>query len=336
MKPSHVFAIVSGLSLAGCAGQVPPTQARAGSLPTSPRTHPDSAILIFATDSGALRYWPIRARGGLQSKLLATLQNVGRPNSMASDGDIIAIGVTSPPSVVLYDINTMKQTNIADPYGVPSDVAFDKQGNILTINRLGAVGADVVAYTSPQYTPAELTCPLINSEPAYIAADRHGDIFVNANSAVTEIPKGPNGYNSQHCSQLPFHVNGYSAGLLVDPKNDALVVFDDPDECAGGNEANMTTYQKPYGRSKPSNKRLGPICASTLRFGPDDDLVFFFGGPTEAPRGDGDYSSDVVIHQRTYPDAKHERGYHDPQLGPAFAAVQSGQLEERDSAMELL
>src|SRR5580704_5131872 len=125
------LAITLALTYAGCAAQIAP----ATSPITSPakaahRSHLDSNMLIFATDSGELRYWPISQHGGRTSYLLAKLTNVNGPSAMASHGDTIALGVGTPSSIVLYNAASGQQTSLGELHGYPLDIAYDTAGNI--------------------------------------------------------------------------------------------------------------------------------------------------------------------------------------------------------------
>jgi hypothetical protein len=320
---SSTIMLLSVIS-AGCAAQVTP----AGSLVTdnatvtsAHRTHLNNHMLIFTTTSGELRYWPIDKRGGRMSHLLGTLSGIAHPTAMAANADTVAIAVDSPPSIVLYDTSTGTQTSLPDSHGSPADVAFDKQGNIVALN-----GGNVVVYRAPQFTHTVLACDVLNAFSLYVATDREGDIFVNqlvnSNSSIIEIPKGPKGYEPHKCSQLPIQESGYAGGLLVDPATDALVVFHNPDLCAGGNEGVMDIYGKPYGQGTETSKNLRGNCANALRFGPDDEQVYFSdGSPTLVPRNGRPNSTGIHISQRTYPGGKGYAEYRSPDLAAGVATI---------------
>jgi hypothetical protein len=324
MQLSRFFQILPALALSGCAA-LPGTSA---TTVASERVHLDSGMLIFATAKGELRYWPIREQGGRTSSPLGTLQNVSDPTAMAAHGDTLAVAVSRPPSIVLYNARTAQQANIPVASGVPLDVAYDRQGNIVTLNRLKRFKGNVIVYAPPQFAPKILSCKLITSESGYIAVDPHGNIYVNdqvdTDGAVIEIPKGPRGYKPEHCTRLPVEVSGYAAGLQVDPKTNSLVVFNNPGECAGGDEANMTIYDKPYGRGRSKTDHLGSICALVLRLGPDDGRVFFEGAPSEArSRTIPATESGGIVNQRTYPDGRILKSYYDPRLTSAITSSEA-------------
>ncbi len=329
MRYLHFFAITSAVAYAGCAAHIPATSlpttvaaARADSASSPNPVHLTKDMLIFITDSGQLRYWPIDKHGGRTSHPIGTVTGASAPTAMAADGNTIAIAFAKPPSIVLYNTTTAVQTSLPNSNGSPIDIAFDKQGDLIALTTY----SDVVAYKPPAFKAKTLHCGLIGSDRTNIAADREGDIFINqtfgSTSAVIEIPKGPNGYEPGKCSQLPISEEGYSAGLLVDPNTDALVVFHEPDECAGGNEAEMDIYGKPYGKGTTITKNLNGNCAYMLRFGPDSQQVYFSdGSPTLRGRNmlPNDYG--VHIEQRDYPDGGGNATYRSPHMAAGVATI---------------
>ena len=246
--PSLRFLLPSLLVLAtGCAAQLPSTSTQTQTNAAAQIAKPPEHTLIFATADGQLRYWKIDNHGGKTSQLLGTLKGVQNPTAMAANGDTIAVAVTTPPEIVLYDTDTGKQRKLSVLEGSPADIAYDGSGNIVVFNNGGTSGANVTAYTAPKFTATELQCSLL-SEYSYIAADREGNIYTNnflgSGLAIVEIPKGASGYEPQNCKQLPIEESGDGAGLLVDPKTDALVVFHNPDQCAGGQRSQHDHLQQ--------------------------------------------------------------------------------------------
>jgi hypothetical protein len=322
------LAITLALTYAGCAAQIAP----ATSPITSPakaahRSHLDSNMLIFATDSGELRYWPISQHGGRTSYLLAKLTNVNGPSAMASHGDTIALGVGTPSSIVLYNAASGQQTSLGELHGYPLDIAYDTAGNIIVLNVIDDHHRDIIVYEPPQFAPTTLSsCAFIDYNSSYVAADNEGNIYINQNipesATVIEIPKNPSGYAPERCSKLPISETGSAAGLLVDAKTDNLVVFHEPDLCAGGNEAEMNVYGKPYGRGTKMSKNLHGNCADTLRFGLDDTQVYFLdGSPELRTRNSGPNDYGEHVDQRNYPGGGGRGVYRDSRLATGVATI---------------
>jgi hypothetical protein len=327
MRPSRFLTVFLAIVFSGCAAQLPAASSAPGTVgatSTAPRhARLSDNMLIFLTDGGELRYWPIDRKGGRTSYSIGTVTGVSDPTAMAANGNTIAISAGNPPSVVLYDVTTGTQASLPDKKGNPVDLAYDKQGNIVVLNG----NRDVVVYKAPQFSPKLLQCSLLlSSFASYIAANREGDIFINqqidSDSNVIEIPKGPRGYEPGKCSQLPIQEEGYAAGLLVDPKTDALVVFHEPDQCAGGNEAEMDVYGKPYGKGSTIRKNLNGNCAYMLRFGPDAEHVYFIdGSPTLRARHGGPNDSGIHVDQRDYPSGAGNGEYRNPRFSAGVATI---------------
>jgi hypothetical protein len=113
MRFRRLLAIVISLFVTGC--QAPPATAslpaiangvRAGGATESRHMHLSKHMLVFITDSGELRYWPIDAKGGHISYPLGTVTGATSPTAMAANGDTVAIAFSNPSSVVLYDTAT--------------------------------------------------------------------------------------------------------------------------------------------------------------------------------------------------------------------------------------
>jgi hypothetical protein len=245
---------------------------------------------------------------------------------MSASGDTIAVGVGTPSSIVLYDAASGQQTSLPEP-GYALDVNYDAQGNIIVLNVIDNHHRDIIVYEPPQFAPTTLSsCAFIDYNSSYIAADNEGNIYINQNipesATVIEIPKGPSGYTPELCSKLPIRETGSAAGLLVDAKTDNLVVFHEPDLCAGGNEAEMNVYGKPYGRGTRISKNLHGNCAGTLRFGLDDTQVYFLDGSPELHvRNSGPNDYGEHIDQRNYPGGGGHGEYRDSHLATGVATI---------------
>jgi hypothetical protein len=240
MRFRRLLAIVISLFVTGC--QAPPATAslpaiangvRAGGATESRHMHLSKHMLVFITDSGELRYWPIDAKGGHISYPLGTVTGATSPTAMAANGDTVAIAFSNPSSVVLYDTATGTQRSLRVGRGAPTDIAYDNQGNIVVFDSY----AEILVYRAPQFARKLVNCELVTASDSYIAADREGDIFVNQQSRganeIVEIPKGSKGYESKKCSKLPIEEDGYNAGLAVDPKTMISSYFTIP-TCARG------------------------------------------------------------------------------------------------------
>jgi hypothetical protein len=312
MQFSRAFAILVALTFAGCVGQSPSSNPYFGAGPARDqnstslnlnRVHLNNHMLIFVTNKNELRYWPIDKNGGRTSYSIGTLKNVSGASAMAANGSTIAVAVQKPPSVVLFDTSTGNQSSLADSGGIPIDIAYDTHGDIFALN---GTYRNVIVYKAPRFTATVVNCSLFAGVPEYVAVDRQGNIFVNvsvnSNSAIIEIPKGPNGYEQRKCSQLPIQESGYPAGLLVDSKTNSLIVFHNPDQCAGGEEGVMDTYAAPYGKGELTSTNLHGNCTATLRFGPDQQHVYFEDASPTLPRGHiRPTIGDIHVSQRSYP-----------------------------------
>lgn len=302
---------------AGCSAsptQMPPQVGTASTSavvarPETTATLPPSLITINGAD-GRVMSWPLTAHGGKHPTPISGPLAVGRFLSLAADGARLAIADGNLKQLVTYNLSTREEQTFADPYGTPVDVAIDKNENIYIVNLVQKT-ANVVRYARGARLPQELTCPTFGHEDS-IAIDNEGDVLVNGYQKsgatdVIEMPNGPGGVKSGDCMVLPLRGQpGYEAGLAVDPKTDDLIVFDDPDLCAGGNEGLMTVYSPPYGKTAPRTKLLGGNCAGGVRLSADSTRIFYL---------DSDVSgSFVFIRQASYPGGTPMGAYFGPEV----------------------
>jgi len=258
-------------------------------------------LIAINNRSGRLVSWPINPGGGNHPTTLSGPLGVNG-SGMAANGHLVVAASQYPPGVVTYNVQTKQEVTLADPFGVPIDVAIDKNSAIYILNVGTPTGIDnVTKYPGGSPHPRKLVCKFLKSGQA-IAVDNEGDIFVNGyghtgGAGVVEIPSGPNGPEPQNCTRLHLKAEpGYVAGLAIDPKTDDLIVLDDPDDCAGGIEGRMTIYPKPYEIATSVTHDLGANCAGWIRLNASSDIVFV---------GDEDVSGSFsFILQRSYPEGR--------------------------------
>jgi hypothetical protein len=253
-------------------------------------------LVTLNASTHVLEYWPVGPNGGKAPQPLSGALS-GNPAFVgAAFGTTVVLAGQSPPSIFLYDLTSKHQRVLADPYGTPIDVAVDRGRNVYALNLAGNQG-NVTWYGPSSRHPRLLACSRMGEGEA-IAVDNEGDLFVNgypphAAAGVIEIPN-PLVARPQGCMRLRLRAEpGYVAGIAVDPKTDDLIVFDNPDDCAGGYEGRMTIYPKPYDPSTATVKELNANCAGGLRLNAPSTLLFF--GDETVSGGSG------FIQQRTYP-----------------------------------
>ena len=247
--------------------------------------------VIIAGYRGGLEYWPLGPKGSKTPTQIKGLSDVHTTYGLAAAGQHVVIADGN--KTVVFDLRTQHETVLPDTTGFAADVAIGKNGAIYVANIIanGKAG-DVLVYPE-NGNPYSLECGLLK-EPAYIALDNEGNVFLNdvVRTQIVEIPV------SGKCAPLALSPgeSGYAAGVAIDPKTDDLLVLDDPDYCAGGIEGRLTTYRKPYEKGIGRSLDLGYSCSGSLRLNADSSLVFI---------GDQDVSAGrSFILQRTYPEGK--------------------------------
>ena len=257
---------------------------------------PRPALLTLNTSTRKLEYWPVNSQGGKRSVPFSAPLS-GDPSFVAGAfDDTVILASQHPPAILLYNLRTMALRQVPDTYGVPADVAVDKQHDLYVLNADAGAGS-VVEYAAATLRPQVLTCSKIGMGEA-IAVDNEGDVFVNgyvphAAPGVIEILGTTAGPGPRPCVRLALRPEtGYVAGVAVDPKNDDLIVFDDPDFCAGGIEGRMTIYAKPYGAT-PTVRNLDGVCPGGIRLDATSTRIFFNDQTVSGSR--------AYIVQTTYP-----------------------------------
>jgi hypothetical protein len=260
------------------------------------------AVITLDASSKALEYWPIGPHGARRPQPLTDALGGNPAFVAAAFGHTVVLASQRPPSLVLFDLVSKRERVLADPDGTPLDVAVDRGRNLYALNLEGNAGT-VTFYPATSRRPRRLACSNIGVGEA-IAVDNEGDAFVNgypphAPAGVIEIPRAS---QSQGCVRLSLRPEpGYVAGIAVDPKTDDLIVFDDPDDCAGGLEGRMTIYSAPYDPRTATVRELGANCAGGLRLNAAGTLVFFADETVSGGSG--------FIAQRTYPGGRGTASY---------------------------
>jgi len=224
--------------------------------------------LITLDSNGAIAYWPISPSGG------NTLTEISKPlgisaNGMAANDEVVVMADYYHSQLVSYNVKTKAMTALADPYGNPFDVAIGKTGTIYALNF-----KNVAVFRPGTSQPSELSCSRVN-EGESIAVNKQGDVFVdgygNKFEGVIEYKAGKN-----NCTTPDLNpVEGYIAGVGVDPKTDSLITIDDPDLCAGGLEGRMFIYPKPYHvRTAREVDLYATYCSGSFRLNSTSTLVF--------------------------------------------------------------
>jgi len=255
------------------------------------------ALITLNLQNGELEYWPIRSGGGDQPHQLSAPLGVFNAYALAANGNVIVIANDSPSEIVTYDVKSKTENTTADPFGEAIDVAVGKDGTIYALNV-----NNVAVYHPGSSQPSELTCQYLNDDVA-VAVDDESDLFVNGYGpggfmGVVEFPAGSN-----TCAKVPIRKeSGYAGGIGIDPKNDDLIVVDNPDLCAGGLEGIMLVYPKPYGHKLAHKKNLNAnYCAGTFRLNAASTTIFVYDATISAGY--------PLIDQRSYPGGANEGTY---------------------------
>lgn len=246
-----------------------------------------------------LEYWTIVPHGSSKPRTITKKLTLGY-SSLVAKGNVIYAATEGPPQVLVYDIKTRMQGTMADPFGTPIDIAIGRDSSLYVINDVHS-GGNVAWYPKGSGPAQELTCKYIQVGEA-IAVDNEGNVFVQGyekgNSAgVVEIPNGPNGPQSGTCKRLRLIPGDTPAGLAIEPKSDSLLTLENPDQCAGGDEGQLTIYPKPYLPTTAVVDQLGGNCTGGLRLNADSTMVFY---GDESVSGGFSY-----IDASTYPRGKH-------------------------------
>lgn len=292
-----VATVIFGLT--ACGASITPSSlgtAAATSASSRHRLPPFTKPALITLDSnGALAYWAISPNGG------HTLTEISKPlgisaYGMAANHDDIVMADYNAKEIVSYNVRTKKKTVRSDPFGNPDDVAIGKDGTIYALNF-----ANVAVFAPGSSQPSELSCSMVN-EGESIAVNKQGDVFVDGYGhnfeGVIEYKAGKN-----TCTVPDLNpVEGYIAGVGVDPKTDSLITIDDPDFCAGGLEGRMIIYPKPYHvRTAHEVDLYATYCSGSFRLNSTSSLIFV----SDASVSDG-YS---IVDQFSYPSGDPEGTY---------------------------
>jgi hypothetical protein len=263
MQRCHVPIVTAILLLAGCtSGATPSTPSTAGAVPGAfQRTLKKPVVLAFDDYSGRLEYWPISRNGGASPQLLGPRLEISNAAGMVADGDVLSIASSSPPELVTYDIDAKKESVAADPFGIPIDIAIDRNATRYVLDTGG-----VTVYKAESSQPYELTCGALQYADA-IGVDNEGDVFINGyhpgtgeTAEVVEFAAG-----SSSCTKVPIkQEKSYVSGIGVDPKTDDLIIVDNV-SCAGGLEGSMRVYSRPYGKTLVRRRKLRANCPGPFR-----------------------------------------------------------------------
>ncbi|HEV3154517.1 MAG TPA: hypothetical protein VGZ02_11985 [Candidatus Baltobacteraceae bacterium] len=303
-----VIGVVAAV-LAACAGSAPSTGPRSGQAAYVPRvldfvSQPivKPALLSIDYNTRALEYWPIQ-KGGSQ-KPVTIARNVANSGAMAADGNVVAITTATPSQVTLYDVQTRTKTTMPDPFGEAIDIAIGRDGSIYVLNLVPKQNdSTITVYPGGSPHPQEVTCSLLGFSGS-IAVDDESNIFYNGyfrnnSQGVIEISHEA---RSSSCRVLDLNPEtGYIGGVAIDPKTDALATLSEPDLCAGGYEAEMTVYPKPYSKSTAHVHEMAGNCTGGLRLSADSGTVFY---------GDQDVSGSYsFVREATFPDGRNFGAY---------------------------
>ena len=287
---------------AGCGGNiesnpagVPLTRLQTSRTASSDFTKP--ALITLNTSTGALEYWAIESGGGYQPTPLSGSLGIYQGYGLVANGNVVAIANDSPAEVVTYNVKTKATKTLPDPYGGPYDIAVDRKGTLYAMNL-----ASVAVFKSSSSKATELSCSYMTTSEA-IGVDNEGDVFVNGYGPDSFMGVIEYAAGSTTCTKPQLKAEqGYATGVGVDPKTDALLVVDNPDQCAGGLEGEMTIYPKPYNPKTAHHIDLNAqYCAGTFRLNSTSDTIFV----SDATVSDGF----PIIDQESFPGAKFEGTY---------------------------
>jgi len=255
------------------------------------------ALIAVNYNTKALEYWPISPSGGNHPTAISP-PGLFNGFGMVAHGHVVAFASQSPAGVLEFDVATKSMSTLPDPYGTPADIAIGKDASLYVVN-INGQASNVTMYPGGSSTPKELNCQYLEYGEQ-VAVDNEGDIFVNGynsdnTTGVVEIPNGPNGPEPDKCFELHLQQeDGYAAGLAIDPKTDALIVLNNPDLCAGGEEGRMTIYGKPYRAKTARVHDVGKNCSGGIRLNADSTIVFVL---------DQDFAGvNSFVLQRSFPD----------------------------------
>ena len=260
-------------------------------------------LIVTNGQANAIQYWPISPEGGTHPTTIARFEEISHSTGLASDGNVIAIGIRKPAQIVFFDARTGRRSSVEDPFGKPGAIVLDKSENLFALNDT-TNGINVTMYPAGSNTPRQLTCATA-IQAQDMAAHDEGDLIVvgylSAAVKAVELPNGPNGLQSGKCTFLPLQVESdYVEDVTVDPKTDDLIVFHDPGFCAGPPEGRITIYPRPYDKKTAHSVDAGGTCPYGLFLNADSHSAFFIDSPLLGGQ---------VVRQVTYPGGKFITSY---------------------------
>ena len=285
--------------LTACGGSLTPNSNATAFVSAATSRHISPAFtkpaLITLDSNGALAYWPISPSGG------TTLTEISKPlglnaYAMAANDEVVVMADYYGAQIVSYNVKTKAKTSLSDPFGSPIDVAIGKTGTIYALS-----SKSVAVFKAGSSQPGELTCSRV-TESESIAVNNQGDVFVdgygNNFEGIIEYKAGKTKCTTPNLNP----VEGYIAGVGVDPKTDDLITIDDPDLCAGGLEGRMFIYPKPYQiRTAREVDLYATYCSGSFRLNSKSTLIFVSDASVSAGY--------PIIDQFSYPDGSAEGTY---------------------------
>lgn len=261
------------------------------------------AVVAYDNQSDRLEEWPMRSSGGDAPHFISPSLGIYEATAMVADGYVVTIAEYNPAQLVSYDVSTGATTTISDPFGNPIDLAIDRE-SILYALHLNSVG---VFRPGSSSVPQELTCSYLSTYQA-VAVDNEGDVFVNGyiRNTYTGVVEFPSGSSACVALSLKKQDDTYVTGIGVDPKTDDLIVEDNPQLCAGGQEGVITVYSRPYNnRHVVAKHNLHANCPGAFRLNAASTKMFFSDGYPELDPHYGQKTCEYdCIDQRSYPDAR--------------------------------
>lgn len=268
-------AILAGF-VAGCnGGLATPNAVNRTVQPDIPRLQ-RPALVAVDLDRGALVYWPTKK--GSSQKPIRFTKSLGLTQSyaIAANGNVLAIANYDPAEIVIYDVGRKTLSTLSDTYGAPLDVALDKDANVYAMN-YGTVEVFKFGTYGGTY---ELSCPYVDRDVA-VAVDSAGAVYVNGYGpgsfeGVIEYPPGSSG--PERCIKLQLRPEeGRVGGVAIDPKNNDLIVVDNPGQCGGSKAGRMTIYPRPYRARRFRRVALdAQYCGGIFRLDKDSAHIYLF------------------------------------------------------------
>src|SRR5579872_4709317 len=133
-------------------------------------------LIVTNGQLNAIQSWPISPDGGSHPTTIARFDAVSQSTGLASDGNVIAIGIRKPAGIVFFDARTGRRSSVEDPFGKPGAIVLDKSENLFALNDT-TNGINVTMYPAGSNTPRQLTCATA-IQAQDMAAHDEGDLIV--------------------------------------------------------------------------------------------------------------------------------------------------------------